>query len=149
MKPLKSPSREPLRQPSSDSKRSKEMISASVLTFSKNDFSTFQMLRKHLLAQLRVGKSKVALWAKKTSSRMVLSHHYKKNQPTPADFNGRDVILKQHDVLEVLRSTSILPKAEGPIVQVLDSIRRTLSLWKTSFEWSSFYIGPIEQEETC
>ena len=49
--------------------------------------------------------------------------YYKRNEPTPADLNGRDVILKQHNVLEVLKSAGALPKGEGPIVQVLDSIR--------------------------
>ena len=29
--------------------------------------------------------------------------YYKRNDPTPADLNGRDVILKQHNVLEVLK----------------------------------------------
>ena len=32
------------------------------------------------------------------------------------------MILKQHSVLEVLKSAGALPKGEGPIVQVLDSI---------------------------
>ena len=40
-----------------------------------------------------------------------------------------DVILKQHNVLEVLKSAGILPKSEGHIVQVLDSIRR----WEEQF----------------
>ena len=89
--------------------------------------------------------------------------YYKKNEPTPPDLNGRDVILKQHNVLEVLKSAGTLPKGEGPIVQVLDSIRRweeqflqvlrglnrVLSVWQTSFKRRSFHIGSIEQEEIC
>ena len=39
------------------------------------------------------------------------------------------MILKQHNVLEVLKSSGVLPKGEGPIVQVLDSIRR----WEEQF----------------
>ena len=48
--------------------------------------------------------------------------HYMRNHPTPSDLNGRDMILKQHNVLEVLKSAGSLPKRGGPIVQVLDSI---------------------------
>ena len=40
------------------------------------------------------------------------------SKPTPSELNGRDVILKQHNVLEVLKSLVTLPKGEGPIVQV-------------------------------
>ena len=39
------------------------------------------------------------------------------------------MVLKQHNVLEVLKSSGKLPKGEGPIVQVLDSIRR----WEEKF----------------
>ena len=39
------------------------------------------------------------------------------------------MILKQHNVLEVLKSSGTLPKGEGPIVQVQDSIRR----WEEQF----------------
>ena len=49
--------------------------------------------------------------------------HYRQNNPTPADLNGRDVNLKQHNVLEVLKSAGTLPKGDGPIVQVLDLFR--------------------------
>ena len=55
--------------------------------------------------------------------------YYRRNNPTPADLNGRDVMLKQHNVLEVLKSAGALPKGDGPIVQVLDSIRR----WEEQF----------------
>ena len=90
--------------------------------------------------------------------------YYKRHEPTPAELNGRDVILKQHNVLEVLKSAGALPKGEGPIVQVLDSIRRweeqflqvlrgfkscMLSVWKTSLRWCTFYPDSIEQEEIC
>ena len=37
--------------------------------------------------------------------------------------------MKQHNVLEVLKSAGALPKGDGPIVQVLDSIRR----WEEQF----------------
>ena len=55
--------------------------------------------------------------------------HYRKNSPTPSELNGRDMILKQHNDLEVLKSAGSLSKGEGPIVQVLDSIRR----WEEQF----------------
>ena len=55
--------------------------------------------------------------------------YYKRNEPTPADLNGRDVILKQQNALEVLKSAGTLLKGEGPVVQVLDSIRR----WEEQF----------------
>ena len=41
--------------------------------------------------------------------------YYQKNKPTPSELNGRDVILKQHNVLEVLKSSGTLPKGEGPM----------------------------------
>ena len=55
--------------------------------------------------------------------------YYRRHEPNPSDLNGRDMILKQHNVLEVLKSSGTLPKGEGPIVQVLDSIRR----WEEKF----------------
>ena len=55
--------------------------------------------------------------------------YYRRNTPTPSELNGRDMILKQHNVLEVLKSAGSLPKGEGPIVQVLDAIRR----WEEQF----------------
>ena len=55
--------------------------------------------------------------------------YYRRNEPSPSELNGRDMILKQHNVLEVLKSAGTLPKGEGPIVQVLDSIHR----WEEQF----------------
>ena len=55
--------------------------------------------------------------------------YYRRNNPTPSELNGRDMILKHHNVLEVLKSAGSLPKGEGPILQVLDSIRR----WEEQF----------------
>ena len=98
-------------------------------------------------------ESPLQQWLLDGSSRRSHQHwrqvyqYYKRNEPTPAELNGRDVILKQHNVLEVLKSAGALPKGEGPIVQVLDSnpsVGRTisssiarsksrmLSVWKTS-----------------
>ena len=74
--------------------------------------------------------------------------YYKKNQPTPADLNGRDVILKQHNVLEVLKSAGALPKGEGPTVQVLlNGVHSTLArLNKKKFaieQIETKYKGPL------
>ena len=73
------------------------------------------------------------------------------------------MILKQHNVLQVFKSAGTLPKGEGPIVQVLDSIRR----WEEQFLQvlrglnlacsvhgklllnGVHYIDSIEQEEIC
>ena len=80
-------------------------------------------------------ESPLQQWLLDGSSRRSHQHwkqvyqYYKRNEPTPAELNGRDVILKQHNVLEVLKSAGALPKGEGPIVQVLDSIRR----WEEQF----------------
>ena len=80
-------------------------------------------------------ESPLQQWLLDGSSRRSHQHwkqiyqYYKRNEPTPAELNGRDVILKQHNVLEVLKSAGALPKGDGPIVQVLDSIRR----WEEQF----------------
>ena len=80
-------------------------------------------------------ESPLQQWLLDGSSRRSHQHwkqiyqYYQRNKPTPSELNGRDVILKQHDVLEVLKSSGTLPKREGPIVQVLDSIRR----WEEQF----------------
>ena len=55
--------------------------------------------------------------------------YYLRNRPTPVELNGRDLILKQHNALEVLKSAGSLPKREGPIIEVLDSMRR----WEDQF----------------
>ena len=80
-------------------------------------------------------ESPLQQWLLDGSSRRSHQHwkqiyqYYQRNRPTPSELNGRDVILKQHNVLEVLKSSGTLPKGEGPIVQVLDSIRR----WEEQF----------------
>ena len=74
-------------------------------------------------------------WLLNGSSRRSHQHwkpiyqYYQRNHPTPSELNGKDMILKQHNVLEVLKSAGSLPKGKGPIVQVLDSIRR----WEEQF----------------
>ena len=80
-------------------------------------------------------ESPLQQWLLDGSSRRSHQHwkqiyqYYRRHEPTPSDLNGRDMILKQHNVLEVLKSSGTLPKGEGPIVQVLDSIRR----WEEQF----------------
>ena len=80
-------------------------------------------------------ESPLQQWLLDGSSRRSHQHwkqiyqYYQRNRPTPSELNGRDVILKQHNELEVLKSSGTLPKGEGPIVQVLDSIRR----WEEQF----------------
>ena len=80
-------------------------------------------------------ESPLQQWLLDGSSRRSHQHwkqvyqYYQRNQPTPSELNGRDMILKQHNVLAVLKSAGTLPKGEGPIVQVLDSIRR----WEEQF----------------
>ena len=80
-------------------------------------------------------ESPLQQWLLDGSSRRSHQHwkqvyqYYQKNKATPSELNGRDVILKQHNVLEVLKSSRTLPKGEGPIAQVLDSIRR----WEEQF----------------
>ena len=41
-----------------------------------------------------------------------------KNRPTPSDLKGRDMVLKQRNVLEVMKSAGNLHKGEGPILQI-------------------------------
>ena len=80
-------------------------------------------------------ESPLQQWLLDGSSRRSHQHwkriyqYYRRHEPTPSDLNGRDMVLKQHNVLEVLKSSGTLPKGEGPIVQVLDSIRR----WEEQF----------------
>ena len=80
-------------------------------------------------------ESPLQQWLLDGSSRRSHQHwkqvyqYYQKNKATPSELNGRDVILRQQNVLEVLKSSGTLPKGEGPIVQVLDSIRR----WEEQF----------------
>ena len=80
-------------------------------------------------------ESPLQQWLLDGSSRRSHQHwrqiyqYYRRHEPTPSDLNGREMILKQHNVLEVLKSSGTLPKGDGPIVQVLDSIRR----WEEQF----------------
>ena len=82
-----------------------------------------------------VEESPLHQWLLDGSSRRSHQHwkqiyqYYRRHQPTPSELNGRDTVLKQHNVLEVLKSSGTLPKGEGPIVQVLDSICR----WEQQF----------------
>ena len=82
-----------------------------------------------------IEESPLQQWLLDGSSRRSHQHwrqiyqYYRRHQPTPSELNGRDLILKQHNVLEVLKSSGTLPKGDGPIVQVLDSIRR----WEEQF----------------
>ena len=82
-----------------------------------------------------IEESPLQQWLLDGSSRRSHQHwkqiyqYYRRHEPTPSELNGRDMILKQHNVLEVLKSSGTLPKGDGPIVQVLDSIRR----WEEQF----------------
>ena len=82
-----------------------------------------------------VEESPLQQWLLDGSSRRSHQHwkqiyqYYRRHEPTPSELNDRDMILKQHNVLEVLKCSGALPKGDGPIVQVLDSKRR----WEEQF----------------
>ena len=84
------------------------------------------------------------LWHEMQKTTVEVQHFKEKISPAMTDIEIRlkqleavaeeridhhDMQNKPHNVLEVLKSAGALPKGEGPIVQVLDSIRR----WEEQF----------------